>query len=163
MDHQRLAGRHAQKVDAPIARLDRHRQGGRVGEIEPVRNRSPKAQDGVVGQAGARIGAEIGGAQDAVADTNIAHALADGVHGSRHIETDPAREFGGEQAPAQGPIGGVEAAGVHPHADVARMGARNGGVLKAEHVGGLAMLVEADRPHGVGGHHRELVASVTDI
>jgi len=96
----RSSGRHAETLEAPKRRLDRHRQRGCVDQIEPLGNRRPVVQNRIVRSPGARVTGVIGDAQDEVADADIRHALADGVDGSGRVEADPTREGAGEKTAA---------------------------------------------------------------
>jgi len=93
-----------------------------------------------------------------VTGSDVGDALTDGVDGSRDVQADAAGQVAGEQPPAQRPVGRVEPDGVNGDADTSRAGFGHDGVLHAEHVRGLAVLMEPDRSHrrrgrGIGSGH----------
>jgi hypothetical protein len=163
VDQQRAVRGDAEAREAPVSRLHRHRQCGRLDEIESFRNASPVVHDREIRRASAVTSGVVGRTQDHVTEGRIGDALAERVDGSRHFETDAARELAGEQSAAQGPVGRVQAARVHGHANLAGPRARHTDLLHPQHVGCLALteaLATALRDRGVPEPTAALAAQV---
>lgn len=150
VDQDRLPGLDAEAFQAPVGGLDRHRQGGRLDGVEARGDAGPVIHDRAVGGTRDRGAGVVGGAEDEIAGSDVAHALAGRLDGSGQLEADAAGQRSREQAAAQGPVGRVQAARVHGDADTAGTGIRHGCLVQPQDIGWLAVLVEADGPHGGG-------------
>jgi drug/metabolite transporter, DME family len=150
VDQDRLPGVEPEPREMLVGGVERHRQRGRLGEVEAGGDRDPAVHDRAVRRTRGRACGPVGGSGHEVADADVGDAVTDGVDGAGYVDADTARQLARKQAPAQRPIGRGQSAGVDGNADAPGTRRRHRHGLQVQNGSGLAVFTEAHGPHGLG-------------